>query len=116
MAKTLKPSQREKKRYIVFEITPQTRFSFQDVKDAILQACLRYLGEFGTTKARLFIIGNTYVPDKGRGILRATNKMTNEVKAALSMIKSIKNKKVTFNVIGVSGILKKAKYKFLLKE
>jgi RNase P/RNase MRP subunit POP5 len=40
-------------------------------------------------------------------------KYLNDTKLALGLIKQIDNKKVIINVTGVSGILKKAKQKFV---
>lgn len=115
MAK-IKPSSREKKRYIVFEIISEVKFNFEDVKRAIIGNCLRYLGEFGCEKANIYVIKNTYLFDKGRGIIRVANKMVIDVKSALAKNLVINNQKVVFNIIGVSGIIKKAKNKFLFKE
>lgn len=115
MAK-IKPSSREKKRYVVFEIISETKITFEDAKKAIINTCLRYLGEFGVAKANIYVIRNTYVPDKNRGILRVANKTVVDVRKALGMITNSNNKKVVFKIIGVSGIIKKAKNKFLFKE
>jgi ribonuclease P/MRP protein subunit POP5 len=112
--KRLKPSQRERKRYIVFQIRPAD-FSFDDVKNAIIEACTRFLGEFGVAKANVYVIKNLYQRN-GRGVLRAANKMVNDVKAALVKISRINKTAVTCRTLGISGTLKKAKRKFLLKE
>jgi ribonuclease P/MRP protein subunit POP5 len=111
----LKPSEREKKRYIVFEISSGQKISFQLAKNAILDVCLRCIGEFGCQRARIYIIENLYIPEKNRGVLRVTNKSLNEIRAALAMVKCIDGNEVVFQTIGISGILKKAKYKFLMK-
>jgi len=108
MAK-LKPSQREKKRYVVYEI--DTKFPFAAVKKAIIRCLLHYLGEFGYTKAKPSIIENTFTGKKR--ILRVTNKSLLDVKKALNLMKKIEGKDVTFRTIGVSGTIKKAKMKFL---
>lgn len=107
----IKPSKREKKRYIVYEIDAEKQISFKEAKNAITKACLRYLGEFGFEKTKLYIIGNTY--KNNRGILRTTNKTLDDIKKTLKMIKTINNTKTNVNIKGISGILKKAKNKFL---
>jgi ribonuclease P/MRP protein subunit POP5 len=112
----IKPSKREKKRYIVFEIVSIEKPEFKDVKDAILSACLKYLGEFGYTKSRIYVIENLYSKEKRRGMLRVTNKSIEGIKSVLGMIKKINNQDITLRLLGISGILKKAKNKFLLKE
>jgi ribonuclease P/MRP protein subunit POP5 len=111
--KPLRPSLREKKRYIVFEIISDDKIEFKDIKNSILNACNKFLGEFGCAKANPYIIENCFDSSSKKGILRVTNKSLNDIKAALSMIKDINNQRVIFKIIGVSGILKKAKNKFL---
>jgi ribonuclease P/MRP protein subunit POP5 len=112
MAK-IKPSQREKKRYIVFEIGSEQDFSFKQVKNALIGAILRYIGQFGLEKTRIYVIKNMYM--QNRGIFRITNKSVNDIKMIIPLIKDIEGKKATMKIIGISGILKKAKNKFLLK-
>jgi len=106
-----KPSQREKKRYIVYEIKSAEEFQFPAVKKTISEACYKYIGEFGVNKARLNIMANTYSDNKG--IFRCTNRQANDVKECIGMIKEINGKKASMDIIGISGILKKAKNKFL---
>jgi ribonuclease P/MRP protein subunit POP5 len=115
MAK-IKPSAREKKRYVVYEIKSKDGFLFKDVKKSILDACYRYIGEFGVNKSRLFIIENTYLKNEKRGIFRCTNRQLKDVKECITMIKEIEGKKASIEIIGVSGIIKKAKHKFLLRK
>lgn len=110
----LKPSQREKKRYVVFEIVSDAQFAFRDVKDTIQQASLRYLGEFGTQKAHPIVMESMYGGNKG--IVRVSRDALNDIKSTLTMIKRIQGKDVSVKAIGVSGILKKARMKFLEKN
>ena len=109
--KMAKPSQREKKRYIVYEIKATEKFEFSAVKKTIFDVCHKYIGEFGVYKARLNIMANTYSNNKG--IFRVTNRQANDVKECIAMIKEINGKKASMDIIGISGILKKAKNKFL---
>ncbi|MBR9699047.1 hypothetical protein GOV09_01150 [Candidatus Woesearchaeota archaeon] len=110
MAK-LRPSQRERKRYIVYQIQSQDKFSFAQVSKAIQQTSLRLLGEFGWERANMYIIKNTF--SNNQGMLRVNNKMLNDTKKALLLVKSVAGKKIILNIKGISGILKKAKNKFL---
>ena len=112
----IKPSQREKKRYIVFRIDSEEVLSFDEVMNALTQACLRFIGEFGFEKTRLFVIRNMYEPESKRGIFRVTNKSIESIKMILPLIDSINGKKARMSIIGVSGILKKAKNKFLINR
>ncbi len=111
-----KPSSREKKRYVVFALASKETFSYEVVKHALQKNLLRYIGEFGYEKAQLYVIKNTYSPQQKKGILRVTNKSLSQVKESFSMLKDIQGKKASLNILGISGILKKAKYKFLTNK
>ncbi|MBD3164738.1 ribonuclease P protein component 2 [Candidatus Woesearchaeota archaeon] len=113
--KPLRPSLREKKRYIVFEFVSEHKFNAHDVSYAITDACRKYIGEFGLAKAKIKFISNAYMPEKNRGIIRVANKAVEPVVASLVMITNIKGRRAAYHTIGKSGILKKAKNKFLTK-
>jgi ribonuclease P/MRP protein subunit POP5 len=112
--KTLNPSLREKKRYIVFEIISEKQFNADDAKYSIIGACKHFLGEFGSAKANIYFVKTEYKDNKG--IIRVANKMTNDVIAALVLVTDIKGTPVIFHTLGISGILKKAKNKFLAQK
>ena len=67
----------------------------------------------GEMRSNLKIISDSWKGDKG--IIRINVKYLNELKLGLGLIKKLDNKKVIVNVIGVSGIIKKAKKKFMEK-
>jgi ribonuclease P/MRP protein subunit POP5 len=112
----IKPSLKEKKRYLVFEIVSNAQISSYDARKAINDACLRYLGEFGCAKANVFYIQDAYVPEHNRGIIRVANKAVDDVRAAMVMITRINDTQVIVHTLGISGILKKAKNKFLFTK
>ncbi len=107
--KPILPVLKEKKRYITFEIVTNGNLNKQKTKEEIEKACLKFLGELGVAKAGLMFISF----NKVKGILKVNNKYVDEVKTALSLIKEVDNKNVIVNCIGVSGILKKTKQKYL---
>ena len=108
--KPLLPSLREKKRYVVFKIIGKN-IDRKKAEKEIYENLLKFLGEFGVAKANIKIIRNTW--KNNMGIIKVNVKHLNETKTSLGLIKKIDNKKVIVDVVGVSGILKKAKQKFL---
>jgi ribonuclease P/MRP protein subunit POP5 len=107
--KPILPSLREKKRYIVYEAISDKKLNSNEIKQSIDDALLKFIGEFGYAKA-----GPLFVQTKNnKGIIRINNKYLNEIKTSLALIEKIKNKKVIIKTIGVSGILKKARLKYL---
>ena len=102
--KPLLPSLKEKKRYIVYKVISDCKISEKQAKDEIKNQCLKFLGELGYAKAGIQMIDPN--------IIRVNTKHLEETKMALGLIKKINDKKVIVDVIGVSGIIKKAKAKF----
>ena len=108
--KPLLPSLREKKRYIVFEVVGN-KINKKKSEDETYKNILKFLGEFGVSKASIRIIDDSWKDNKG--VIRVNVKYVDELKMALGLIDKLDNRKVIVNVIGVSGILKKAKSKFM---
>jgi len=109
--KPILPSLKEKKRYIVFEVISDKKVSQREIGDGIRNNIAKFLGELGIAKAGFVLMKDTIKGNKG--IIRTNVKYQDEVKMALALIKNLGKEKVIVNVIGVSGILKKAKGKFL---
>lgn len=112
--KPVLPSLREKKRYLVFEIISDKKIeNLSDVSESITRSCHNFLGEMGMAKAGLLILNDKYNKEKQRGIIRVSNKMVDNLRAALCFIKEIDNQKVIVKSVGVSGILRKAQSKYI---
>jgi ribonuclease P/MRP protein subunit POP5 len=109
--KPILPSLKEKKRYIVFEVISEKKLSKSLIEKAINEQVLKFLGELGVAKSGFLILKDLY--KKNKGVVKTNVKYQDEVKMALSLIKKIGNEKAIVNVIGVSGILNKAKSKFM---
>ena len=85
----------------------------QAISDEIMARSLQLIGELGVAKAGIQVLKDCWNTNTQRGIIRINHKSVDEIKASLSLIKNIKNKKATIKSIGVSGILNKAKQKYL---
>jgi ribonuclease P/MRP protein subunit POP5 len=104
--KKLKPSLREKKRYLVYEIISDKRYSYGGVSKAILNESEKFLGRLGMANAGLNILNEW---SGKRGILKVNNKYIDHIKATLTFINKIEDKKVMVKSVSVSGMLNKAK-------
>ena len=109
--KPLKPSLKEKKRYIIFQVHSEKDIPSKDVLQAIDRACLEFMGILYYGKAGVMILKNQYKDNQG--IIRVSHKYVDHVKASLLFIKQINNIKIKVEPIGVSGILKKGREKFM---
>ena len=112
--KSLLPSLREKKRYLVYEVISKSRFNDAvHVNKAILDASKEFLGNLGMAKAGIITMSDQWNGDMQRGIIRVNNKHVDDLKASLVFAGSIDGKEAIVRSIGASGILKKAKQKYL---
>ena len=110
----LKPTSREKKRYVLYQIISEKKLSEQgvtreDVFNTIQKTALEFLGEQGLSEASIINLPEKYKKNKQVGVLRVNNKYVNQVKTVLGLVKEIKNIKTSIHVRKVSGILKKTK-------
>jgi ribonuclease P/MRP protein subunit POP5 len=104
----LLPSLRQKKRYVVFEIISDNKFSVLDVYNGFQSAVKDYFGQLGLSKASPLFIKERFNIEKQRFVVKVNNKFVDELKSALTLNKSIKNKPVIIKSIITSGTLKKA--------
>ncbi len=108
--KPLIPSLKEKKRYLAFEVISKNNIPFNSVKEKIISTYKEYFGIIGYLKANLNVL-NEWKDNKG--IIKIGNKYTDEAKASLTFINNINDNKVMIRCLGVSGIIKKLKTKYM---
>lgn len=104
----MQPTLRLKKRYLTFKIesTPVVHFSPQELETTVQQALLQFLGEFGVAKA-----GPIFLKERCKNnlcVLKINHHSVEAVRAALILIKKIKNTSVIIHTLTTSGTLKKA--------
>ena len=91
-------------RYLAMQVDSDESFEEDDVKDAVWNAILQLFGEYGASKAGLFLI--SYEKQKKQAVLRCSHKALPMVHAAVASITKIKNKPATLHVSKISGTLK----------
>jgi|FLOH01.1.fsa_nt_gi ribonuclease P/MRP protein subunit POP5 len=110
MVKPILPTLKEKKRYVVYEILSQKNLD-KNPSIEIVKKTKLFLGLFESAKAGLQSI--TYDQKLQRGVLRVSNKFVDKLKISLALINDLEDGDVAIKSIGVSGILKKAKNKYM---
>ncbi|MFT4304051.1 MAG: Rpp14/Pop5 family protein [Candidatus Woesearchaeota archaeon] len=111
--KPIRPSLKEKKRYVVFSVIAKSPINQERVFKEIQESCLKFMGILSFSKAGLIILKNQYDSSINCGILRINNRYVDHLKVSLMMITKIDGIEVNIIVKGVSGILKKVKEKFM---
>lgn len=107
--KALLPSLREKKRYLVFEVISEVNLSFKDMKDAIFSGFKELFGLEGLAKAGLEFVEY----NQNKGMIRTSTKGLDMLKASFCFVRKINKQDVVLRSLGVSGMLKKARIKFM---
>jgi len=108
--KPLLPTLRTKKRYVVYETISDRNIDNNKVVDAIHKSYKECFGLFGLAQAGLT---DMKIHSKNRGVLKINHKYVDQLRAALALIKEIDNVKVILHTVGVSGILKKTRGKYM---
>ncbi len=98
----LLPSLKQKKRYLVFEISETLPESA--LKEEVSLALYEFVGTLGVSKMSPLFVKHK----NNRFIIKVNHKYVDECKSALILIKKIKNKPVIVKSIITSGTLKKA--------
>lgn len=111
MSKPILPTLREKNRYIAFESISNSKFSRNDIVRVIWNSILKFFGEIGASKTSLWVMD--WDEKKQKGILKVNHKSVDVIRTSLALIDSINGYRVIFNVLGISGTIKKAREKYL---
>lgn len=112
MKNNLKPlpsTLREKRRYIVFEIVSEKKLNAKKLSNSVYKQIQNLIGEINMAKAGIIMLEGK----DNKGIVSSTNKLANEVVSALTLVSYLDNQEVKIKTLGMSGILKKAKNKYL---
>ena len=107
--KALLPSLREKKRYVVFEVYAEQNLNFSNLKESVIDSYRNLFGELILAKTAIdFVEFNNK-----KGILKVSNKYVNNIKASFCFVRKINKGDVIIRSLGVSGILNRARLKFM---
>ena len=107
----LPPSKRESNRYLVYEVTAGGPVSGEDMGKAIWASALSFLGELGVARSGLRVVD--FDDKKQKGVIKVGRASVDEGRMVLALVKEAGRQKVALRVMGVSGILKKARGKWV---
>ena len=104
---------RSQKRYIVFEVISENKITYNDLMNSVWNSMLSFLGEFGSSDAKIWIVQNLYNEKEQTCVIKWPHDYVEQVRAVLSLIQMIGESKATVRIIGVTGTIKSAKTKYL---
>lgn len=111
--KILKPTLRERNRYIAFQIISKEELIYSDLEAAVWNIMLDFLGENGVSKTSVWLLKDCWNPKEQIGILRCNHKSVQEVIASLGLINRLGDNRITFKILKISGTIKSIKDKFM---
>jgi ribonuclease P/MRP protein subunit POP5 len=106
-----RPTLREGKRYIVFNVITDGSFLYENLRNAIYDSVARWLGESEMGKADVHVIKNLWDGRARTGFIRCAPKYVDDVKTALALVHQIGESRVIIHTLRVSGTIKSAREK-----
>ncbi len=103
----LKPTLKERKRYILFKINSGSEVEKEDVSKLVTKAGLQFLGEFGMARAGIQFLAETW--NGKTGIISVNHDYVDETKACLALVKEYNGKPIAISCLKVSGSVEKLK-------
>ncbi len=107
--KVLPPTLRPKKRYLAFELIAESPISRDELIREIFSAASHLLGDVGASECAIRLLAF----EESNGVVRCESDRTENTRAVLASITSIKGKRVLFHVLGISGTVLGATKKYL---
>ncbi|PIY60404.1 hypothetical protein COY95_01940 [Candidatus Woesearchaeota archaeon CG_4_10_14_0_8_um_filter_47_5] len=110
--KPLKPTLREKKRYVVFRVMAERKLGIPAVKNAIYQAFASLWGDITLARAGFSLLPETWDPVAQQGVFKVGHTAVDQAKAALCFVTHIEKQAAMVYTRGVSGTLRAAREKY----
>lgn len=107
--KPVAPSMREKKRYLVYELTSETSPNASTAAKALMETFLQTNGTFGVADMGPIVLQDNYNHKTKRGIVRVAAHALDAAKASLVFLTSVDGKPASARSITVSGAIGTAK-------
>lgn len=106
-----RPTLRGKHKYVVFRIHSTARLQYNDVKNALMNGLMNWMGEQDFAEAGIWLIKNLWDAKEQKGFIRCDPKYADSVKMSLILIHQIGDEKVAIQSLWVSGTIKSGKNK-----
>ncbi|MEA3399201.1 MAG: Rpp14/Pop5 family protein [Patescibacteria group bacterium] len=111
--KALKPALREKKRYIVYQLESADNKTLKmfNYQQELVKKLQELLGVFNAAQAGILPL--KIDNEKQRGIIRVNHTAVDQIRSCFVLIDELNKTPLRVSTRGVSGIMKKAKEKYL---
>ncbi len=103
------PSLKERSRYIKFRVNSKNSIEYLDMKNAVWNSVLSFLGEEQAARANIRIIKNLWKKQEGIGLLKCSHLYVDKVKVSLGLVHQIGDEKAIVQSLGISGTIKSSR-------
>ena len=103
------PSQRESKRYVFFRVHSSEGLGYPEVRDAVMNSLLNWMGSEEFARAKPWLIKNLWKANSG--VIQCSHRYVDDLKVSLALVHQIGDSRVIFETMRVSGTLKSGKRK-----
>lgn len=104
--KILKPTLRERERYVKFRIISEEPVAYSDLEAAVWNTFLDFYGESGVSRLSMWLVKNLYDARTQIGTIRCNNKSIPEVIAGLGLISRFGEGRAILKILKISGTIK----------
>lgn len=98
---------KEKHRYLYLQIVSEIKHDKKTIANALWNAVLENIGVFGAADTAFWVID--FDEERQQVIARCTPTGLDSVRASLTLLNRVNNKKALVHIIRVTGTIKKAK-------
>jgi len=103
------PSQREGRRYVFFRVHTSESLGYPEVRNAIMNSLLNWMGSEKFAKAKPWVIKNLW--KSNGGVIQCSHKYVDDLKVGLALVHQIGDSRVVFKTMRVSGTIKSGEKK-----
>ncbi len=100
---------KENRRYLVFEVIGEQKFSKEEVSKALWKTMFSMIGTTGAAASGFWIID--FKEEEQKGMLRCNSEWLEFIRGVLCFLTEVNNKKAFIHIIRTSGTIKKAREK-----
>lgn len=97
---------KEKRRHILFKMVAESKLDASSVNEALWNSVKSLIGTSGAAEASFMI--ERFDEKNQTGLIRCTNEGLDRIRACLTLLHKVNNKKAYVHIIRITGTIKKA--------
>lgn len=104
--KPLRPTLRQKKRFVKIIINSDKKFSFEELSNNFQDELIKYIGLIDYSNHGVWFVKEKFDYDKQVLVIKVSTKLKDKLVAALRLVKSMKSYNLKIEIVRVASTLK----------